>query len=808
MSSKANAYEKLGAFYLGRPYDQETGNTEPVPLLYDSKDLLTHGVCVGMTGSGKTGLCVTLLEEAAIDGIPSLVIDVKGDLGNLLLTFPELDAESFRPWVDETEASRQGVDADQFARRQAELWKKGLGKWHQDGDRIRRLRAAAEFAIYTPGSEAGLPVSILSSFAAPSPELAADADLVRERISTTAASLLGLLGIDADPIRSRECIYLSSLLGHAWGQGQDLDLGALIQLIQEPPFERVGVMPIDSFYPAKDRFELAMSLNNLLASPSFQSWMSGEPLDVDRMLYTETGKPRVAIFSIAHLSDSERMFFVSLLLNQALGWMRTRSGTSSLRALLYMDEIFGYLPPVKNPPSKQPLLTLLKQARAFGFGMLLATQNPVDLDYKALSNIGTWFLGRLQTERDKKRVIDGLLGASSDLDRGDLERILGGVDKRVFLLHNVHEDQPALFRVRWAMSYLCGPLTRRQIKRLMKGRRPAAALPATAAKGAAIPARKQAAANPRPVLPPSIPQCFLPLAGRARGLRYQPYLIGLARVHFIDARKGLETSEDLALLLDLGGDARVDWYEAREIELHEDRLEDDPASDDAGYGDLPEAAGVRKSYTAWRRSLADMLYRSRRYELLRSKTFDVVSRPGESERDFRIRLADVAHEERDAKTDKLRKRYAGKAATLENRILRAAQKVERERGQAQQKKLDSMISVGTSLLGALLGRKKLSVTNLRRAKSAVRGVGRIAKEKQDVEQAEAQLLTLRGQLQDLNADLETEVEELAERFEQDLEELDTLALKPRKTDVDLRVMALAWVPFRENEDEELEIAWG
>ncbi len=811
MSPKTDAYEKLGAFYLGRPYDPETGETEPTPLLYDSKDLQTHGVCVGMTGSGKTGLCVTLLEEAAIDGIPSLVIDVKGDLGNLMLTFPDLEAESFRPWVDEASAGRQGIDADELARRQADLWKNGLAKWDQDGDRIRRLRDAAEFAIYTPGSEAGLPVSILSSFSAPPPELAADADLLRERITTTTASLLGLMGIDADPIRSRESILLSSLLDHAWRQGQDLDLGALIQRIQEPPFERVGVMPLDSFYPAKDRFELAMSLNNLLASPSFQSWMTGEPLDVDRLLYTETGKPRVAIFSIAHLSDSERMFFVSLLLNQALGWMRTRSGTSSLRALLYMDEIFGYLPPVGNPPSKTPMLTLLKQARAFGFGMLLATQNPVDLDYKALSNIGTWFLGRLQTERDKERVIDGLLGASSNLDRGDIERILSGVDKRVFLLHNVHEDEPALFRVRWAMSYLCGPLTRQHIKRLMKDRKvPAvsAAPEATAAAVATIPARKSAAASPRPILPPAIPQCFLPLRGRARGLHYRPHLVGLARVHFIDARKGLETSEDLALLLDLEDTRRVDWYDAVEVDLHEDQLEDDPAADDADFGELPDDAGDRKSFTAWRRSLADMLYRSRRYKLLQSKTFGVVSQPGESERDFRIRLADVAHEERDAKTEKLRKRFAGKAATLENRILRASQKVEREREQAKQKKYDSVISVGTSLLGALLGRKRVSVTNLRRAKSAIRGVGQVAKEKQDVVRAEEQLIVLQQQLEDLNAELEIEVEELTARFEQDLEELGTLALKPRKTDIDMRIMALAWVPFRENEDGDLEAAWG
>ncbi len=808
MSSKAEAYEKLGAFYLGRPCDPETGETESSPLLYDSKDLQTHGVCVGMTGSGKTGLCVSLLEEAAIDGIPALVIDVKGDLGNLLLTFPDLTAENFRPWIDEAAASREGVAPDEFAQQQADLWRRGLASWDQDGDRIRRLREAVEFAIYTPGSEAGLPVSILSSFAAPPPHVVADNDLLRERISTTASSLLGLLGIDADPIRSRESIFLAGLLDHSWRQGQDLDLGALIQLIQEPPFDRVGVMPVSSFYPDKERFELAMALNSLLAAPSFQSWMSGEPLDVDRMLYTETGKPRIAIFSIAHLSEAERMFFVSLLLNQALGWMRSKSGTSSLRALLYMDEIFGYLPPVSNPPSKRPLLTLLKQARAFGFGMLLATQNPVDLDYKALSNIGTWFLGRLQTERDKERVIEGLLGTASDLSRQQIERILSGVGKRVFLLHNVHEESPVLFKVRWAMSYLRGPLTRLQIKSLMSDRQAQVPTPATAARRAAtIPANAAATTGSRPLLPPGVPQCFLPVSGRPHGIRYQPHLIGVSRVHFIDARKGLETSEDVTLTIPLSEEGNIDWYEAQVIDVVENELEDEPAIQDATFDELPSTATEKKRYSAWRKSLSDMLYRSRRYPLWKSTTLKAVSQPGESERDFRIRLADIGREKRDAQTDKLRKRYAGKVATLESRILRAEQKIEREQEQAKQKKYESVISVGTSLLGALLGRKRASVTNLRRAGTAFRGVGRIAKEKQDVVRAEEQLVDLQQKMQDLEAELQAEVDELETRFQQDIETLEPLNLKPRKTDIDIRILALAWVPFRESENGRLDPAW-
>jgi hypothetical protein len=407
-------YEKLGVFYLGRPHQKADKKSQEGIFLYDSKDLVTHAVCVGMTGSGKTGLCISLLEEAAMDGIPAIAIDPKGDLTNLLLTFPNLRPEDFRPWVNEEDALKKGVSAEEYAAKQADLWKNGLASWDQSGERITRMRQTADFVIYTPGSNAGIPVSILKSFAPPPQAILDDDELLRERISITATSLLGIIGIEADPIRSREHILISSLMGQAWRIQKDMDIASLIQQIQTPPITKIGVMDIDSFFPAKERFGLALSLNNLLAAPGFSNWLEGEPLDIGSILYSPAGKPRIAIFSIAHLNDSERMFFVSLLLNQILGWMRTQSGTTSLRSILYMDEIFGFFPPVANPPSKTPLLTLLKQGRAFGLGVVLATQNPVDLDYKGLSNAGTWFIGRLQTERDKARVLEGLEGGGCD----------------------------------------------------------------------------------------------------------------------------------------------------------------------------------------------------------------------------------------------------------------------------------------------------------------------------------------------------------------------------------------------------------
>src|SRR5512136_1404537 len=421
-------FEKLGVFYLGRLYDMQSKSCLDDLLLYDSKDLVTHAICIGMTGSGKTGLCVSLIEEAAIDGIPTIAIDPKGDITNLLLTFPELRREDFAPWINQEDALKKGLSTDEYADQQAALWRNGLLKWGQDGKRIQRLHESADFTIYTPGSSAGLPISILKSFAAPPPSIRDDNELLQERITTTVTSLLGLLGINADPITSREHILISTILASSWQRGEDLDIGRIIQLIQNPPMTRIGMLDVESFYPSRDRFELAMKLNNLLAAPGFSLWLEGEPLDISRLLYSPNGKPRVSIFYIAHLNDAQRMFFVSLLLNQIVGWMRTQSGTTSLRSILYIDEVFGYLPPVANPPSKTPLLTLLKQARAFGLGVVLATQNPVDLDYKGLANTGTWFIGRLQTERDKARLLEGLEGAAAGsagtFDRETVDHIL------------------------------------------------------------------------------------------------------------------------------------------------------------------------------------------------------------------------------------------------------------------------------------------------------------------------------------------------------------------------------------------------
>jgi hypothetical protein len=808
----AAEFEKLGSFYLGRPYDLAAKQAKPGLLLYDSKDLVTHGVCIGMTGSGKTGLCLALLEEALLDGIPALVIDPKGDLANLLLTFPDLRPEDFAPWVNEDDARRKGLSAADYAAREAERWKAGLAAWGQDGARIGRLRAAADLAVYTPGASAGLPVSILDSFAAPAPALREDADLFRERIATTATSLLGLLGIAADPLRSREHILIATILETLWRAGQDADLAALIHQIQTPPVARVGALELEAFYPAKERFALATALNNLLAAPGFDAWLTGEPLDVDRLLHTAEGKPRAAIFSIAHLGDAERMFFVSLLLNQTLGWMRAQPGTTSLRALLYMDEIFGYFPPTANPPSKIPLLTLLKQGRAFGLGVLLATQNPVDLDYKGLGNTGTWFIGRLQTERDKARVLEGLEGAvagsGARFDRARMEQVLGTLGNRVFLLNNVHEDAPEVFETRWAMSYLRGPLTRAQIKTLMDPRKAAAPpAPATGAPGAAsaTAAAKAPKASPaaaggagaRPVLPPGVPQCFVPARGQTPAgatLVYQPMVVGAASVRFADPKAGVDEARELVVLTPVTDQAvPVSWEAAQEAALAATDLEATPR-EPAAWGALPPAASRAKSFEGFSRDFQTWLFGSQRLDLLRHAASKTVSRPGESERDFRIRLQAAAREERDRVKEALRQKYAPKQAALEERLRRAQQTLAREQEQVTQQGLQTVISVGATILGAVLGRKVVSAGSVGRATTAARGAGRVLKERQDVGRASDTVETVRQQQAELEGQLQAEVAALQAHADPLTEPLETVSLRPKKTQIAVRLVSLAWAP--------------
>jgi len=793
-------FERLGLFYLGREVSPEGRKDTENLILYDARDLVTHAVCVGMTGSGKTGLGVTLLEEAAIDGIPSIVIDPKGDMANLMLTFPRLTGEDFSAWVDPGEAARKNMSAPEYAKEQAETWKKGLASWGQDGDRILRFESSVERVLYTPGSSSGIPLSILHSFAVPEGDILRDGDLFSERVTATVTGLLNLLGIEADPIRSPEFIFLSTFISTSWKSGRSLDLAALIEGVQHPPFTRLGVFELEAFYPAKDRFELATRLNGLLASPDFSSWLEGPPLDVRNLLWNPSGKPRMSILSIAHLNDAERMFFVTLLLTQIVGWMRSQSGTGSLRAILYMDEVFGYLPPVANPPSKPLFLTLLKQARAYGLGLVLATQNPADLDYKALSNAGTWFIGRLQTERDKTRLLDGLEGVRASeggrYDRQSLDGLISGLGKRVFLMNNIHEEEPVLFQTRWALSYLRGPMTREELRTLTQN---ISVTPEPVGK-VILPEKPAPPPGPegmsRPSLDPAIPQVFLPPKGQFQGstVTYAPSLVASGSIYYADGKAGVALEHPVFLLTEIPDEPSMpDWEKARAMEMKEEDLLGEP-EDGARFLSLPSGASDRRAYPVWERDCMDWLYRNAVLTLKKNPTLGLISRPGESESDFLIRQMHALREWTDRQMDELRRKFDVKRNSLENKIQRTRARVEREKDQAGNQKVQTAISLGATLLGALMGRKKISTTTLGRATTAARGMSRSRKEAQDVKQAEKELEDARKDLQDLENEMTSRIDEIRKMGEQSLSELESYEVRPLKKNISIRTLALAWIP--------------
>jgi len=806
-------YEKLGAFYLGKEYDLETDTCRDDLILYDSKDLTTHAVCVGMTGSGKTGLCLSLLEEAAIDNIPVIAIDPKGDLGNIFLTFPELKPQQFQPWIDESEAARAGQSPEEYARKTATLWREGLAAWGQSPKRIQRFRDAVDMAIYTPGSTAGLPITVLRSFAAPGAKILNDPEAFRERVSSAASGLLALIQIEGDPLNSREHILISNILQTAWSAGRDMDIPSLIKEIQNPPFHSVGVLDLETFYPPKDRTQLAMTLNNLLASPTFASWLEGEPLDIKRLLYTDQGQPRLSVLSISHLSDAERMFFVTILLNEILTWIRTQPGTSSLRAILYMDEVFGYFPPTRNPPSKTPMLTLLKQARAYGLGCVLATQNPVDLDYKGLSNTGTWFLGRLQTERDKARVLEGLEGASiqagQEFNKAEMEATLAGLGRRVFLMNNVHENRPVTFQTRWALSYLRGPMTRQQIKRLMDPLRPApeenqAPNPpghvpaATQAKSQPAPQMSPMAAAARPVIPEHVREAFLEVAqpiSESSRLVYRPLMLGSGEVHFVRATYKVDEWREAALLQEFRDDlTKPDWDHATPVDPHQFQFANEPHPK-ATFADVPLKLLNKTKLKQWQSRLKGEFYEQQRLTVWKCSELKLYSEPEETAGDFRVRIRQAVFERRDLEVEKLRQKYESKIASLQKRIETAEAAVQREQSQYEKARTDSYLSIGSTLLGAFFGRKIGSRTNVSKATTSARSLSRASEQADDVTRAKEKVSTLKKDKQALVKELDEEIKSLEAHWDPEQLKLEELEISPRKSDIRIDEVQLLWTPW-------------
>ena len=825
-------------FYLGRAYDPIQQSVTQQQVNYDPADLTTHAVVTGMTGSGKTGLCIALLEEAALKGIPAIIIDPKGDLTNLLLHFPDLLPDDFKDWIDSDLARRSGKTQEQVSTETSTTWRKGLNDWGISSERVLALKNAAQFAIYTPGSDSGIPVSVLSSLTAPNLPWQENREILRERISSTATALLGLVGYeDIDPIRSREHILLSNIFEYAWSQNKDVELTELILQTQTPPFDKLGAFPVDSFFPAKDRMELAMVLNNILASTAFETWREGQPLDIASMLYTTDGRPRHSIFYLAHLADAERMFFVTLLLSAVETWMRMQTGATSLRALLYMDEIFGYLPPQRNPSSKQPLLRMLKQARAFGLGLLLATQNPVDVDYKALSNAGTWFIGKLQTEQDKNRLLDGLESAVGGVSRGEFDKLISTLGKRVFVLHNVHAKQPELFMTRWTMNFLAGPLTRTQIPALNKlanadaalhtSRQPKPAsvssittssdsIPQSFTGSPARPTPQSSVVDhkseiegsqTKPSLPAGIREYFLPqnyslpeafkaaqktmpAEAMIEGVVYRPTLVASAQVRVLDRKLGVEseiTRAALVAALEKRGSVRWDdfAYSCQALE----HVESTPVPS-ARFSTIDAPLNDTKIMTALQKDFADWVLRNSSVKARANTTLKVFAGPDVSQAEFMRACADAARDARDKELTKQTGQLDRQLKTLEDKLAREERELREDESELSHRKVEE---AGTHLenVTGLFGGKR----SVRRLSSSLTKRRQTEQAKADVEESIDAIALYKQQIADIDKQRAELVAEINDKWGNVVNDSTEITVNPKKSDVFVNLFGVAWLPY-------------
>ena len=814
-------------FYLGRAYDPIQQTVTEREIKYDPADLTTHAVVTGMTGSGKTGLCVVMLEEAALQGIPAIIIDPKGDLTNLLLHFPDLAPQSFQPWIDADLARRSGKTLEQVAADAATSWREGLQEWGVSQDRILALKNAAQFAIFTPGSDAGIPVSVLSSLEAPSISWNDNREILREKITSTVTALLGLVGYtELDPLRSREHILVANIFEDQWSQGRDVELAELVLQIQTPPFDKLGAFPVETFFPTKDRMELAMVLNNILAAPAFETWREGQPLNIGEMLYTSGGRPRHNIFYLAHLSDEERMFFITLLLSAVETWMRTQSGATTLRALLYMDEMYGYLPPQRNPPSKQPLLRMLKQARAFGLGLLLATQNPVDVDYKALSNAGTWFIGKLQTEQDKNRLLDGLESAAGGVPRSVFDKLISSLGKRVFVLHNIHARQPELLQTRWSMNFLAGPLTRNQIPALnqmanadVAVRTQSVAAPFMTPDPVAQPvmtnftqpAREREttevqASVTKPPLPAGIREYFLPqnyslpeaFAAAQRTMPaevmidsviYRPALLASAEVRILDRKYGVDSEITRTVLVqspEKRGTIRWEEYPLNAIPL--DNIDTEPAPS-TRFSTIDSPLNDGKLMTALQKDFTDWVFRNSSVKARANQTLKVFAGPDVSQAEFVRACADAARDARDAEIAKKTATLDRQLKTLEDRLAREERELAKDEEELSNRKVEEAGTHLENLTGLFGGRRKAS-----RLSSSLTKRRLTQQARADVEESREAIKELNQQIAEMQQRREETIAEINDRWGGVVNNVSEVTMTPKKTDVFATMFGVAWVP--------------
>lgn len=780
-----------GDLYIGRDSENEQHVT------YEADNLTTHGVIVGMTGSGKTGLGIDLIEEALLKQIPCLIIDPKGDMGNLALNFPDLESGDFEPWIDEATAKKQGKTTVELAADTAERWKSGLESNGIGSDRMERLANGSLVTIYTPGSSAGVGLNVLGSMAVPSLDWDTQAEIIRDEIEAIVSSLLVLTDIESDPVSGPEHIFLSNLIEAFWTQGKDLDLETLVGQIPKPPFRKLGVFDVDTFFPEKNRMDLALKLNGLLASPSFAAWMEGEPLDIETMLAGDRAT-KAAVVYLSHLSDSERQFLVTLLLSKMVTWIRMQPGTSELRALIYMDEVFGFAPPTAEPPSKKPILTILKQARAHGVGMVLSTQNPVDLDYKAMSNAGTWMIGRLQTKNDKKRILEGLESASGAVDVDRFDKLISDLDKRQFVLHSTKLAEPVVFGTRWAMSYLAGPLTRDQVASLMADRRSQESSTRTS-RPIEAPATEQVDEDTTPVAPevaegisvkyldPAAP--WAPKVGAdPTGSRYEAGVAATIQLLYDETKAGLSHAETYEAVI-FPVDEVIDLGDVTQVD-HDDRDFLDRAREGTTFATPSEKLHTKTFWSDLERSLETYLVANRPVTIFVNEGLGVYSRVDESEVQFRERCREAAEDAADEEIKKLHDRFQSRIDRVKGEISKAEIRVHELEGEAAAKQQNELISGAGDLLGALLGGRK-------RSNPLGRAADRRAattKARARVDAASERLTDKQQALVGLEDELADEISSITERYASLADDIDTIDVGLEKADIQIADLKLVWIP--------------
>lgn len=762
-------YEKLDLFYLGKDFDKTTLKSTEELTLIKNKAFTTHATIIGMTGSGKTGLGVGLIEEASLDNIPSIIIDPKGDMGNLCLVDSTFNPSSFEGWIKD-EAISKGKNPTEYANEISSNWLTGIEGFAQDKERVSRFQNV-EKTIYTPGSTAGVSVNILSSLEVPNAEIVDDMDTYMSYLKTTTSSLLSLVGIEDDS-NSKEYVLLSSIISNFWQSGENVSLETIIASIIKPTFDKIGILPVEDFFESKDRFGFASKFNALLASPSFALWLQGENIDIDKMLYDQNGKAKVAIFNISHLDDNQRMFFVSLLLNRYVAWMRRQSGTEVLKTILYMDEIFGFFPPSKNPPSKEPMLLLLKQARAFGVGIVLSTQNPVDLDYKGLSNIGTWFIGRLQTSQDINKVIDGLSGQiGSSFSREEIEKLLLNLPKRTFLLKSIHLEDVKLFGTRWTMSYLKGPLKKEEIVTLSVGKKVNSPIP-----------REPNTTISKSTLSPvdsSITQYF------ETGANSFVPTIGLkGTILFFNQSKGLNETKDIILSMPIDTNStHIDTSNIIADNADFTRFQTTSPSNSSFEG-VPDFIRKDKELKDVEKELIDFIYQTQNIELFICKSLKLESAPNESKTDFIIKVNDAIRAKKDEQIEKLTEELKKKTESLNNKKETLNYQLDKEKADSTA----SWLNVGVSVLGALLG----GGSNASKAGKVLSQGGKIFKDNGDKNRIEDKMEDLDSDMKLLEEEFESRADELDLVFKTENYPIETLLLKPKKSDINISNIALVW----------------